>query len=122
MTDVKTNLGKPNAIIEEGPAQGRSLLTYVLIAVACVLLIYIVYNKWLIHQPFWGGKGIVDDESDSEDEDEENPKEKMKARKNQREDDVGFRLHFVHCESLDIENIKIIVKELLINIELNLSY
>jgi len=86
MPDVKTNLGNVNKeIIEEGPVQGRKTLTYVLIAVAVMILLYVVYSKWLVYQSFWGGKKAQskDDDSDSDDE------ESQKKPKSKKEDDDG---------------------------------
>jgi len=79
MTDVKTNLGEVNKeIIEEGPVQGRSMLTYVLVAVAVIMLIYIVYSKWFIHQPFWTREKSSECDDDPDPDDKESKKEKKK--------------------------------------------
>ncbi len=82
MADVKTNLGKVNTqIIEEGPAQGRSMLTYVLVVVALAILIWIVYTKWVVHQPFWTGKECPEEEDSDSDDDGDEEDQKKPAKK-----------------------------------------
>ena len=73
---VKTELGPPAEIIDEPAPAKRSFITYALCACAILILCYMVYSKYIIHQPFWKKLTTESDKKDDSDSDDEESKKK----------------------------------------------